>query len=208
MSYNGNSSAHYVEPRLKSGSSYGARWRYWYPAIADIMIRNPKASHPEIAKELGKHPNTISIIVHTDMFKEYFHQRREEWRKDHDHAIRAKMTDVGEAALDIVLEQLQSKRSQIPMKVALQAAESVLDRLGYAPVSGPTVVVDNSVHDNRSQSVTVQGLSATDLEEARAALRRSEQMREGSSLAPPSTPGPVLEQGAGLEVLDVSVESP
>lgn len=201
MSYNGTHTK-YIEPPLKKGPSVNERWRYWYSGIADILIRTPQATHADIAKAMGKHPTTIGMIVGTDMFKEYFHQRREEFRKDHDHAIRAQMTDIAHEGLGIVLEQLKAKRTQIPLNVALKVTESALDRLGYAPDSQPSVVVNTNV-DNRQQTVNLTGLSATDLEEARAALRQVEHTRNGSSLAPLGVDA-VLEQGA--EPIDAIVE--
>lgn len=206
MSYTGQTTARYLEPPIRkvSGPVSNGRWTWWYSAIADAMIRNPDLRMQDIAALLGKHPNTVSMIVNTDMFREYFAQRKEAWRQDHDHALRAKLTDVATESLDIVLEQLKAKRTQIPLNVALKVTESALDRLGYAPSSGPEVVVNNTV-DARQQSVSVQGLSASELEEARQALRRVEQTRVGTSLAPDSSviPGPVLEQGAGQDVSDV-----
>lgn len=196
MSFNVDSSQ-FIEPPLRRGRNINERFRHWYSSIADLRIREPGITNREVALRLGKHENTIGMIVGTDMFKEYFHQRREAWRIDHDHAIRAKMTDVASEGLDIVLEQLKAKRTQIPLNAALKVTESALDRLGYAPASAPTVVVDNSVHDNRQQTVQVTGLSAKDLEEARAALRLSEQTRIGTSLPQALAVDLGLEQGAG-----------
>jgi hypothetical protein len=206
MSYNGSTSR-FIEPPIQKvgGPVANGRWTWWFSAIADAMIRNPDKKIKDIAVMLNKHPNTISMIINTDLFKEYLAQRKEAWRHEHDHALRAKMTDVASEGLDIILEQLKAKRTQIPLNAALKVTESALDRLGYAPASAPTVVVDNSVHDNRQQTVQVAGLSAKDLEEARAALRLSEQTRIGTSLPQALAVDLGLEQGAG-HVSDVEAQ--
>jgi DNA-binding CsgD family transcriptional regulator len=201
MTYNGISTAKYIEPPLKKGNSYNSRFCHWYSQIADLRIREPAISNREVALRLGKHENTIAMIVSTDLFKEYFHQRREEFRKDHDFALRAKLTDAATQGLDIILDQLKTKKTAIPLQTALKVTESALDRLGYAPSSGPEVVVNNNL-DARHQTVSIAGLSATELEEARQALRRVEQTRVGSSLASGGHV-PTLEQGAGQDVSDV-----
>jgi hypothetical protein len=161
------------------------RWRWWYVAIADYMLRNPGGTMRDCAAQIGRHENTISQIVSTDMFKEYLARRKEEYAKDHDFAIRSRVTQVAEASLDIILTQLQAKKDQIPLQRLESLATGALDRLGYGPKTSPQVTVDLSTNDNRQQTVSISGVSPQLLEEARAALRFSEQLKRGSSLAPP-----------------------
>lgn len=157
---------------------YEGRWNWWYSSIADIMIRDPSVRMGDIATELGRAPNTISMIVNTDLFQEYLARRKEEWRKTHDFSIMAKMTEVAELALDSVAEQFKKKKDQIPLPIAVEAMTSALDRLGYGTKQQPAVSVQvNQDNSNRSQTVVVQGVSATALEEARAALRVAEGKR-------------------------------
>lgn len=202
MTYNG-APARFMEPPLAkvAGSPANGRWAWWYSAIADAMIRHPDKTIKEIAVMLNKHPNYLSMVINSDLFKEYLAQRKEAWRVEHDHMLRAKLTDVASEGLDIVLDQLRTKRSQIPLNAALNVTQSALDRLGYAPDATPVVVVNN-LQDNRQQTVSVSGLSALDLEEARSALRRVEQAKSGTSLAP-CRDVLALEQGVGHDVSDV-----
>jgi hypothetical protein len=205
MTFTGTSTK-FQEPRtakvpVKNGSIEG-RWTWWFSAIADLMIRHPDKKLKDIAAMLNKHPSYLSIVTNTDMFREYLAQRKEAWRQEHDHALRAKLTDVATHGLDIVLEHIQTKRAQIPLNAALKITESALDRLGYAPDAAPAVVVNNT-QDNRQQTVNIAGLSTSDLEEARSALRRSEQVKIGTSFAP-ELAEPALEQGVGLDVSDVT----
>lgn len=198
MSYNGTTTK-YQEPALARAPNNARhnRWRWWYAAISDLMIARPDWSLQQIAVHLNKHPNTVSMIVNTDMFKEYFQQRREAYRVDHDHALRARMTEVATEGLDIVLEQLRTKRSQVPLQAALKVVESSLDRLGYAPTSGPQVVVNNAP-DNRQQ--TIVAVTPTDLEAARSAMRLAERSKVGTSLAPPPPPNIGLDAPGACEV--------
>ena len=208
MTYHG-APTKFQEPRLTKtqqghrGASE-ARWRWWYSAIADAMIRNPDWTQQEIAVSLNKHPNTVSMIVGTDLFKEFFAQRKAAWMEDHDLALRTRLTSVATESLDIVLEQLKNKRSQVPLQAALKVVESSLDRLGYAPNSGPQVVVDNRQIDNRQQTLAV---SPSDLEAARAAMRLAEQSKFGSSLAPSSSDNSVVLEacGVGQDLSEVEV---
>lgn len=200
-----------LEPQTQRTSRgvYEGRWRWWYSSIADHMIRNPSGSMADIAAALGKNPNTISSIASTDMFREYLARRKDEFRKDHDHAIRAKLTGVAEASLDLMLGQLRKKGDQIPMQRLESVVTSTLDRLGYAPAAaGPQVVVNAT--DSRTQTVNVVGLTPLALEEARQALRLAELRQSGSSLPHPTYVDPVrdaVEAGAGTPLEDAIDDS-
>lgn len=196
MTYNGTPTRYFEPPLTRTHSGHrGAtenRWRWWYSAISDLMIRHPDWTQQEIATKLNKHPNTISMIVGTDLFKEFLAQRKAAWMEDHDHALRSRLTEVATEGLDIVLEQLRTKKSAVPLQAALKITESALDRLGYAPSNGPQVVVNNAP-DNRQQ--TLVALTPADLEAARQAMRMAEQAKSGSAntLVPPSAQDAVLE---------------
>lgn len=172
-----------VEPdlaRTKRGVVEG-RWKWWYSAIADTMIRQPDWTIEQIAGSLNKSPSYLSLIINTDLFKEHLARRKAQWREDHDHAVRSKLTGVVTEGLDILLTQLKTKKDQIPMKMVVEVTTSALDRLGYAPQSGPAVVVNNN-QDNRQQTVSV---TPQDLEAARQAMRQVEASRSGTSLGAP-----------------------
>lgn len=211
MSFNGLTTK-FQEPPLSKAprGTVEGRWTWWFSAIADAMIRHPDKKMKDIAAMLNKHPNYISMITNTDLFREYLAQRKAAWREEHDHALRAALTDVATEGLGIVLEHLKTKRTQIPLNAAKGVMESALDRLGYAPDSAPQVVVNTTNQDNRQQTVNLSGLSAADLEDARAALRRVEQTKIGTSFAPVAEPA--SEQGVGpdlvteAEVIDVQAE--
>ena len=148
------------------------RLRWWYPAIADWMLRNPGGSMEQCAKELERGTNTIHIIVNSDMFKEYYAQRRREWQQNHDFAILDKVNRVAERSLDLLLDKMEKQSDKIPMQLTRDVAFSALDRLGYAPQSGPQVAVNVGEQKNVFVAVTPDAL-----EEARQALRNAESRR-------------------------------
>ena len=172
------------------------RWLWYYPAIADWMLENPGKTFKECAAHLHRHPYTISAIVNSDMFQEYFRQRREEWTRNHDLNISQKMTKVAEAALDVMLEKLERQADKLPMQFVNSVATDTLDRLGYAPKSVSPVQV-NVDQSHNTQQVVITSIDASALAEARDALRTAEQQRatvrrEGLIIGPD---GPMIEEG-------------
>src|SRR5215831_1126337 len=163
------------EPRTQRGhgldpsNRYQDRWKGWYPDIADWQLANPGGKLVDCAKALNKHPNTIYLITQTDMYRDYFARRREEWTKQHDFALISKTTLVAEKSLDLMLDKLEKQADKIPMQVVTDVATNALDRLGYNPKSQPQVQV-NVTEDNRK--VVMVPISAGALEEARDAIRK------------------------------------
>lgn len=162
-----------------SGNPYQGRWRWWYSAIADHMIRNPGCQIQDIAAALNKRPTTISMIINTDLFRTYLSQRKAAWTAEHDYALRSRLTEVAVKGLDIIKEVLDKKSDQIPLQRVAEITASSLDRLGYAPSSGPQVVVNTGAVDARTQTLNV---SSNVLLEAREKMRLVEQDRAGQSL--------------------------
>lgn len=165
-----------------TGNPYTGRWRWWYSAIADEMLKNPKATNPEIAKAIGRSPSTVGFIVATDLFRDYYAKRRAEYSRQHDEAIRNKLLGVAEASLTILTDQLEKKKDQVPIKMVTEIATSMLEKLGYGAPAAPQVVVNNT-QDNSTKSVVVTQASLSELEAARQALQLAEARR--IDLAPP-----------------------
>lgn len=175
----------------KQQNPYQGRWNWWYGAIADVMIEEPGLKVEEIAARLNKHAKTISLIMRTDLFQEFLAQRRAEYRAGHDFALQHGLTKVAKLALEAAAEHLEKKKDQVPLATSIEAMNSALDRLGYAPKTGPQVAVQvNNDNSSRTQTVLVEGVSASALEEARAALRLAETRRgqEFDGLARHSSP--------------------
>lgn len=181
---------------------YNRRFLWWYNAISDLMISSPELKMREIADRLKRHPNTISLIMGSDMFKEFHAQRLAEWRRRHDTLLLNKLTQVGEKALDNLLSQLETKKDKVPIGMVHEIATGALDRLGYAPKTSPQITIDQR---DQSQKVVIQGITASDLEEARNAMRIAQERSRGSSFALEMLPP--LSQGVdGSEEADYVLE--
>ena len=167
-----------------SANPYHQRWRWWYVEIADIMIRDPVATDAQIAKQLSRAASTIQMIRNSDMFRQYFAQRRQQQVEAHDQAIRNRLQKVATNSLDILLDQMETKKSHIPVKMVQELAVSALDRLGFNPkVAAPAVQVNVQQNDNRSV-ILPPTITAQELLEARAALRAVEAQRLDPSVKP------------------------
>lgn len=153
----------------RTANPYEGRWRWWYSAIADEMLKDPSISASEIAKNIKRGATTVGCIIATDLFKEYFAQRRSEFTRKHDEAIRNKLLGLTEKALDNITNQLEKKKDQVPIGMVKDIAMEALEKLGYgAPAGGPQVAVQ--VNNGPQQHVVVAA-SLSELEQARAALR-------------------------------------
>lgn len=158
---------------------YAHRWGWWYPAIADWMIANPGRRLQDCARDLNKSPTTISMIVNTDLFKDFLATRRREWESVHDFALRSKTTKVAELGLDILLESLEKKRSTVPISTLSEITTSALDRLGYSPNKPQASVQINNIQ--QSGGVTVVPVSVDALREAQEAIRLAQSRRAAQS---------------------------
>lgn len=169
---------------------YGNRWRWWYAAISDRMIAHPDWTQDQIAKDLGKSPTTISMIVSTDLFKSHFALRRQQWQEVHDQSLREKLTHVATKSLDLLTTQMEKKGDMLPIQRTHEIAMGALDRLGFAPKAGPSVVVQNNTQNN----MVAPSASVDALLEAREALRKVEQLRA-------STPSRQLPKSREIDAL-------
>lgn len=182
-----------IEPRQSHSygdktNPYQGRWRWWYPGIADWMIRNPDGTLQDCATYLKRSYSTISLITRTDMFQEYLAQRRAQWQQEHDFSIVSKLTKVAEKSLDLLFEKMEKQADKIPMKLVTETATSALDRLGYAPKTGAAV----NVNVNTGVQQVMMPISEAALLEAREAIRAAErkqslEQRQTVELNPPGS---------------------
>lgn len=149
-----------------------SKMSWWYDAIIDLMTANPQMTKKDIAASLNCTPAAIYLITNSDIFKARYSQRRAALTETLDGAIHQKLLAVADRSLGLIAEVLDKKRDQIPLPQLESLADKVLDRLGYGakPVASQSPVVVN-LNDNRSVVVPV---SPSDLDAARAALRRAE----------------------------------
>lgn len=156
---------------------YEHRWRWWYTAIADWMIRNPGGTLGDCAKELDRHYTTICMIACTDMFKRYLEERKTQWREQHDFQLAGKLHEVANKGLDLMLDNMKRKGDQIPMQRLESITTTALTNLGYGQKPATPAVVVNNTLDARSQTMIAAPVSPAALEEARDALRAAERKR-------------------------------
>ena len=119
----------------------------WYDSIIDDILANPGTSIKETAKRLGRHPQTISLVVGSDLFRARWAQRRAQFNDALESRLTAKLAVVAEKSLDATIQILDKKRESIPLPVLNDVVKNSLDRLGYgpsAPQAAPAVQVNVS----------------------------------------------------------------
>lgn len=181
---------------------YNKRFGWWYPAIADWLLSNPHGTIGDCARALKKSEPTISLIKNSDLFRDYFAVRRREWEERHDFKIREKLHGVADLGLDILLETMKTKRDSVPIARTTEIVTSALDRLGYAPQTGPSTQIN--LQANAGSKVVVAPVTVDRLEEARQVLRRAQAGRatEPSNYLPP----PSLREAEAREAEPLTLE--
>lgn len=149
------------------------KMRWWYEHLADYMIAHPDHRQNDIAAHFNRSPGTISVIINTDAFKAYLRQRRGEYESALDQDVRGKLMNVASRGLDFLLEGLEKKRDSIPINVLQDVVDKSLKNLGYGATqsSGPAV----NVNVNAPQQNVPVAVTLADLDEARKALRASQE---------------------------------
>lgn len=157
----------------------------WYDGIIDDILANPGTTIKDTAARLGRHPNTISAICNSDLFKSRWEQRRAQFSMALDLHLSQKLAQVAEKALDHTIEALDKKRDTIPLPILKDLALGSLDRLGYGPSKDPAPAVN----------VQVNNLGAASPE---ALARARDKMKELELRASPPVAGPEVEgEGEG-----------
>jgi len=105
----------------------------WYDGIIDDILANPGTSIKDTAARLGRHPNTISAICNSDLFKSRWEQRRAQFSMALDLHLSNKLARVAEKALDHTLAALDRTQDKTPLPILKDLAMQSLDRLGYGP---------------------------------------------------------------------------
>jgi hypothetical protein len=141
--------------------------RWWHESVMDYMLTHPGAPLKEIAAHFKRSVTHMSIIMNTDMFKAGFAERRKHFNEELGHSVQRKMLSALDLALDVVTEQLDKKRAQIPFKDTSAFVNTTLERLGYG-------TKQHGVTVNVAPATSHVTITSQDLADARALLRRSE----------------------------------
>ena len=139
----------------------------WYDGIIDDILANPGTSIKDTAARLGRSPNTISVIMNSDLFKARWEQRRAQFNMALDLHLSQKLAAVAEKALEHTIKALDTKRENVPLPILKDLALGSLDRLGYGPKAHqPVAAVQVNVNSGAA--------SPEALESARAKMRELE----------------------------------
>jgi hypothetical protein len=171
--------------QLPSPAPNGASWQptkamFWYDSIIDFMLSHPGCSYKEIAADLGRHPVTIGLVVKSDLFKARYAQRKEHFNAELDARLTGKLAKVAEMSLDLTLESLEKKRTQVPLPLLHEMADTALSRLGYGPKASANPSVQVNVSSGNISQV-VAPVSAEALSAARQNLRIIEGSVQGAA---------------------------
>lgn len=144
-------------------------FQHWYDSIIDLMISRPDLSLTAIAKEIGRSPGWMYLVVKSDSFRDHFEFRRNEHNARLSGAVIQKAQEVATTALDALLREMRDNPAKIKVADATQIAGSMMKYLGMGErESGPSVVVQQNV---------VASASPEELTRARELIRSAERSR-------------------------------
>jgi len=151
------------------------RMQPWYFHLIEVMVACPMMDKKELAEELGVSFATVVYVTNSDLFKFHLEERRKEIRQQTDAVITHRLSRVADKSLSLLQDILEEKGKAIPLPQLAELSHNVLTKLGYgASTEGRSAV---QVNVNGGATQVIVPVSASDLAEARAALRRSEEMR-------------------------------
>lgn len=162
--------------------SVAKSWKWYMDSALDWMIANPGRPLYELAAHLNRTPSWVSLFIKTDMFKMKMRERRAEFQEMSDLSLVTKLHQVADKGLDIMLERMEKKREQIPINLLHEITSGTLAKLGYgAPSVSPVQV---NVGGPTIQPMIAVPVSASELAEARMALRQVEQKKLSGTSSP------------------------
>lgn len=131
-----------------------------HDAIAEFLLANPNMKMSAVAAHFGVTQAWLSVVIHSDIFQEYYRKMKGEFIDTRVMPLREKLLGIAEAAVDRLAEQVQTTDS----KTTLDIADKILGRMGYgAKPQGPATVIQNNV--------VVSSLSPEEMNAARERYR-------------------------------------
>lgn len=177
------------------------KFSWWWESIIDLMLADPHLTKAQIAEKLSCTPTYIYMITGSDLFQARFAQRRAALNSELNDRLTGRLASVADQSLSIIADVLSKKQDTIPLPALVDLADKTLTRLGYGvKEKGPSVVVNANP---LQVSVSVE-----DLNEARAALRRSEEAKLIEHEAVMSLPGDPLEATSSSSGVGDGVDGP
>lgn len=98
-------------------------------AIADWLLANPSLKRGDLAKEMGVTESWLSIVIHSNVFQEYFTKRREH----HEELLRSQIVGRQMAVTIQALDRLKDvlNDDKVDGRLVLDVAEKTAERLGF-----------------------------------------------------------------------------
>lgn len=179
-----------------SGRWQPVKMAWWYYALIDELVKDPTSTPRVLAKHFNVSEVCIRLVISSDMFKATLTERMKNNSKYLDDAIRLQAAQNALRGMRLQERVMETRQTQIPLDQLTTMVDKTLERLGYgAKQGGVTVSTPGGVTN------VVVPVSRNDLEEARAALRRTELQRiiehgpRRTSDSNPDGSGPYLELG-------------
>lgn len=110
-------------------SSQIAKVSHMHVAIMDYMVANPTVRKGQVAAHFGVTNTWLSIIINSHAFQDMLRQRQDEFFGAVVVPLREKIIGVADQALDRLAEKIEVMES----REALETADALLHRLGFAP---------------------------------------------------------------------------
>ncbi len=133
--------------------------------IADFLLTNPQVKNLQVlCNKMNISRSWLSIVMQSDVFKEYWHKRRAEYEKDMHQRLLLRQLDVTLKALDKLDDIIAS--DEVDDRLVFDIANKTAQNLGFAPSRGPRV----SVTEERTQELT-RTVDAGTLAQARETIR-------------------------------------
>lgn len=144
-----------------------------HEAIVDYILANPDTTVTALAGAFSVSVPWMSIIMHSEVFKECLAKKSQEVFDQVVIPTRAKMTSVADAAYQKLNERIPFIEDP---KTLLDIADKTAHRLGYAPTRGPVPAEGNTV--NNYQQNNYYAVDKGTLHEAREKMVNNNKKEE------------------------------
>lgn len=146
------------------------------------MLSEPQLTLKDIGARLGRSPAWMTGVVHTEMFRDMYMERRRERNTLTNIELSEALGRVAKLGLEVLEKKLENTAGIAP-KLALEIVDTTLERLGYG--SSPLLQVNNNTQNNVV-------LSPEDFAHAQNIVRQIETGDVGLRKAPEAPTGGAL----------------
>ena len=140
---------------------------HWHEQIVDWMLSNPSLRLMDCATYFKKSGNWISVIIHSDAFKEYKNRR---FAAHHEHIterVADQLQGLGKLSMEVLHERIDAERAVISLDFVKETNEMVLRAMGFGSKHAP-----EPMNGGPSITVNIGAAPQSVLTEARDDMRR------------------------------------